>query len=98
MEANQVFSALSFGEVVEETNHLMVAPKCLQNKVLALIDDEIEKAGTGREAYIGLKLNSLTDKKIIDKLIEASNAGVKLIWLFVVSVVYNPVFLVILII
>lgn len=78
MEANQVFSALSFGEVVEETNHLMVAPKCLQNKVLALIDDEIEKAGTGREAYIGLKLNSLTDKKIIDKLIEASNAGVKI--------------------
>lgn len=46
MEANQVFSALSFGEVVEETNHLMVAPKCLQNKVLALIDDEIEKART----------------------------------------------------
>ncbi len=78
MEANQVFSALSFGEVVEETNHLMVAPKCLQNKVLALIDDEIEKARTGREAYIGLKLNSLTDKKIIDKLIEASNAGVKI--------------------
>lgn len=56
----------------------MVAPKCLQNKVLALIDDEIEKARTGREAYIGLKLNSLTDKKIIDKLIEASNAGVKI--------------------
>ena len=78
MEANQVFSALSFGEVVEETNHLMVAPKCLQNKVIALIDDEIEKARTGREAYIGLKLNSLTDKKIIDKLIEASNAGVKI--------------------
>lgn len=54
----------------------MVAPNCLQNKVIALIDRETEIAKSGRKAYIVLKLNSLTDKKIIDKLIEASQAGV----------------------
>ena len=78
IEAANVFQALSKGEVIEETAHLMVAPHCLQNKVLALIDREIECANDGGEAYIGLKLNSLTDKAIIDKLIEASKAGVKI--------------------
>ncbi len=78
IEAANVFQALSKGEVIEETTYLMVAPHCLQNKVLALIDREIECANDGGEAYIGLKLNSLTDKAIIDKLIEASKAGVKI--------------------
>lgn len=77
-EAYEVFSALSLGEVVEETNHLLVAPKCLQNKVIALIKEQIDLAKQGKEAYIGLKLNSLTDKKIMQKLIEASCAGVKI--------------------
>lgn len=58
--------------------HLLVAPKCLQNKVLAMLDEEIAHARNGEEAYAGFKLNSLTDKKIIDKLIEASEAGVKI--------------------
>lgn len=75
-DAANVFQALSLGDVVDETNALMVAPKCLQNKVIALIDREIEAAKSGQKAYIGLKLNSLTDKKIIDKLIEASQSGV----------------------
>lgn len=78
IEAANVFQALSKGEVIEETAHLMVAPHCLQNKVLALIDREIASANNGQQAYIGLKLNSLTDKAIIDKLIEASKAGVKI--------------------
>lgn len=55
----------------------LVAPHCLQNKVLAMMDDEIRRARAGEEAYIGVKINSLTDKAIIDKLIEASCAGVK---------------------
>lgn len=78
IEAANVFQALSKGEVIEETRHLMVAPHCLQDKVLALIDREIMCAKDGKEAYVGLKLNSLTDKVIIDKLIEASKAGVKI--------------------
>ena len=77
LEASNVFQALSKGEVVEHTRHLLVAPKCLQNKVLGMLDEEIAHARNGEEAYAGFKLNSLTDKKIIDKLIEASEAGVK---------------------
>ena len=77
-EASNVFQALSKGEVVEHTRHLLVAPKCLQNKVLDMLDEEIAHARNGEEAYAGFKLNSLTDKKIIDKLIEASEAGVKI--------------------
>ena len=42
-----------------------------------MIEEEIHRAKAGEEAYIGLKMNSLTDKKIIDKLIRASEAGVK---------------------
>ena len=78
LEASAVFQALSKGEVVEKSDKLLVAPKCLQNRVLDMIDGEISRAQNGEEAYIGLKLNSLTDKKIIDKLIEASCAGVKI--------------------
>ena len=78
LEASNVFQALSKGEVVEHTRHLLVAPKCLQNKVLGMLEEEIAHARNGEEAYAGFKLNSLTDKKIIDKLIEASEAGVKI--------------------
>ena len=73
-EAAQVFTALSCGETLEHCDHLMVAPHCLQNKVLDLMDREIEK---GENGYIGVKINSLTDKDIIKKLIQASKAGVK---------------------
>ena len=75
-EAARVFQALAMGETVEDMDHLLVAPKCLQNKVLAMIDEEIEHAKVGEQAYIGLKMNSLTDKRIMNKLVEASCAGV----------------------
>lgn len=78
IEASNVFQALAKGEVIEKSEHLLVAPKCLQNKVLEMLDEEIAHAKSGEEAYAGFKLNSLTDKKIIDKLIEASSAGVKI--------------------
>ena len=75
-EAARVFQALAMGETVEDMDHILVAPKCLQNKVLAMIDEEIEHAKVGEQAYIGLKMNSLTDKRIMNKLVEASCAGV----------------------
>ena len=75
-EAARVFQALAMGETVEDMEHLLVAPRCLQNKVLAMIDEEIEHAKAGEQAYIGLKMNSLTDKRIMSKLVEASCAGV----------------------
>lgn len=77
-EAGTVFNALSIGNLVENTSHLLVAPLSLQNKIIDFIDGEIASARNGGEGYIGLKLNSLTDKVLIDKLIEASCAGVKI--------------------
>ncbi|NLK70415.1 MAG: polyphosphate kinase 1 [Clostridiales bacterium] len=77
IEANRVFEALSTGTLVEQSENLLVAPLCLQNRVLEMIDEEIRYAQAGKPAYIGLKLNSLTDKIIIDRLVSASQAGVK---------------------
>ena len=77
LDALEVFKTLSMGETVEQTKCLLVAPNCLQSRVLSFIDREIGRAKEGKEAYIGIKINSLTDKKIMDKLIEASQAGVK---------------------
>lgn len=78
VEAAKVFQALSMEETVDNVEHLLVAPRCLQSRILSMIDEEISYAKEGKEAYIGLKMNSFTDKKIIDKLIEASQAGVKI--------------------
>lgn len=77
-EAANVFTALALGETVEHTDTLMVAPNCLQKVVLQKLDRQIALAKAGKPAYAGFKLNSLTDKDIIDKLIEASAAGVKI--------------------
>lgn len=75
-DAANVFMALQRGEVVEHSNELLVAPKCLQNRIIAMIDEQIQNKLNGKDAYIGIKINSLTDKTLIDKLIEASISGV----------------------
>jgi len=77
-EAAEVFRTLAMGETMKETQHLLVAPNCLQDKVIAMIDEEMARAKAGEDAYIGVKINSLTDKAIMDKLVEASCAGVKI--------------------
>lgn len=77
-EAAEVFHKLCLAQTVEHTNHLLVAPKCLQNKLIDKIEAEITKVKEGTAGYIGVKINSLTDKKLIDKLIEASMAGVQI--------------------
>ena len=77
-EAAEVFRTLCMGETVQETKQLLVAPHCLQNKVLAMIDAEIARARRGEDAYIGVKINSLTDRTIIDRLVQASCEGVKI--------------------
>ena len=76
-DAQEVFRTLSMGELVENTKALLVAPHCLQNKVIEMMDNEIAVAKAGGEGYVGAKLNSLTDKVIIDKIIECSQAGVR---------------------
>jgi len=74
-DASVFFNALSVGETVESTNLLWVAPRCLKSRAVEMIDTEITKE---KDGYIGLKLNSLTDKDIIEKLVEASKKGVKI--------------------
>lgn len=76
-EALQVFQALMLGETVDHMSTLLVAPHCLQNKLMDMIDGEISKAKAGGKGHIRLKMNSLTDKMLIDKLVEASQAGVQ---------------------
>jgi polyphosphate kinase len=57
---------------------LMVSPFNARRKITALIEREIKNAKAGKEAFIRLKINNLTDKKLIDKLYEASLSGVKI--------------------
>lgn len=77
-EVSMIFNKICMEQFVENTEHLLVAPKSMQDKVMEMIDTEIIKVQKGKTGYIGLKMNSLTDKKIIDKLIQASKAGVKI--------------------
>jgi polyphosphate kinase len=73
--AASVFNALLLGDTVENSNPLLVAPHCLQSRIMELIDEQIE---LGCDGYIGIKINSLTDKDIIKKLIQASKSGVRI--------------------
>lgn len=77
-EAATVFHALTLGETVDHMSHLLVAPHCLQDKLIDMINGEILRARSGQGGHIRVKLNSLTDKTLMDKLIEASQAGVKI--------------------
>ena len=77
-DAMAVFEALLEGETVDHMQTLLVAPHCLQNKLIDMIDGEIAKVNAGQRGYIRLKMNSLTDKTLIDKLIDAGKAGVRI--------------------
>lgn len=77
-EIKKVFNFLERKSEKEKFNHLLVAPFNLRKTLLQLIDDEIKNASEGKMAEIILKLNSLEDKKMIKKLYEASQAGVKI--------------------
>lgn len=74
-EAATVFHALTLSETVDHVQRLLVAPHCLQNKLIDMIDGEMHKGSAG---HIRLKMNSLSDKTLMNKLIEASQAGVKI--------------------
>ena len=76
-DAEDVFTALQNGTFVEDTRKLLVSPLALRPQVLALMDEQIDIARSGGSGYIAAKINSLSDRTIIDKLVEASQAGVK---------------------
>ena len=74
----KVFEFFEVNYKVHRYKHLFVSPHYTRTKFYKLIDREIMNALSGKEACIKLKMNSLTDYKMIDKLYDASNAGVKI--------------------
>ena len=70
------FQNMATSNLHGEYHQLLVAPHSLKNRILALMDREIEKARQGQPARIFFKVNSVTDRELIDKLAEASQAGV----------------------
>ncbi|MBQ6175187.1 MAG: polyphosphate kinase 1 [Clostridia bacterium] len=77
LEAERVFEALLRAETVHETEYLLVAPNCLQNKLLAMIDEQIARVRQGLKGHIRVKINSMSDKALMNRLIEAGQAGVQ---------------------
>lgn len=76
VEASQLFHRLSIDDTLEQTNCLWVAPHCFRTKVLEYIDREIAEQKRGGVGRIAIKVNSLNDMDIMEKLVEASQAGV----------------------
>lgn len=77
-EINKVFDFFEVNYKIKKYNHLIVSPHYARNVLYALIYTEIENKKKGKSSKIRLKLNSLSDFKMIDKLYEASRAGVEI--------------------
>ncbi|MCF8319375.1 MAG: polyphosphate kinase 1 [Sphingobacteriaceae bacterium] len=77
-EVQRVFTGLLKKTFYKDYKQLIVSPLESRKKLFQLIDSEIAHAKKGKNAYIILKMNSLTDPKIIEKLYEASQTGVKI--------------------
>lgn len=76
-EVSKVFDFFEINYKVSKYKHLLVSPHYTRSGLMKLIQNEIEAAEDGAEAGIRLKLNSLSDYPLIDKLYQASKAGVK---------------------
>lgn len=74
MDATVFFKNMSIGNLNGSYEHLIVSPTSLKPKILSLMDEEIRKGSAGR---IVMKMNSVTDVDFIEKVSEASRAGVK---------------------
>lgn len=78
-DANEFFKNIMISNLDGNYKHLMVAPAGLKPGLINLFDEQIALAKEGKPALIRLKCNSVTEREIIDKISEASNAGVKII-------------------
>ena len=74
-DASEFFKNMSIGNLNGSYQHLIVSPTSLKQKVLEMMDEEIRKGAAGR---IIMKMNSLTDVDFIEKVSEASRAGVRI--------------------
>jgi polyphosphate kinase len=77
-DAVQFFNNVNIGNISGKYRHLLVAPSSLKIEILAHVAEEVEKAVAGQPAYITFKMNSLSDKEVIEALVVASQAGVKI--------------------
>ncbi|WP_315012884.1 polyphosphate kinase 1 [Capnocytophaga leadbetteri] len=77
-EVNKVFNFFETNYNIQKYKRLIVSPHYTKKILKQLIDEEIKNAKAGKEAYIKLKMNNITSYKMIDKLYEASRAGVKI--------------------
>ncbi|MBT8306138.1 MAG: polyphosphate kinase 1, partial [Maribacter sp.] len=77
-EVNRVFDFFTTTYKINKYKHLVVSPHYTKSYFINLIDNEITNAKAGKEAFIKIKMNSFTSYKMVDKLYEASNAGVKI--------------------
>jgi len=77
-EVSKVFDFFEVNYKIQRYKHLIVSPHFTRIRLYNLFETEIENALAGRPAFIKMKMNSLSDHKMIDKLYEASRAGVKI--------------------
>tara|TARA_B100000497_G_scaffold31890_1_gene37446 strand:+ start:6157 stop:8247 length:2091 start_codon:yes stop_codon:yes gene_type:complete len=77
-ELNRVFDFFEVNYKIKEYKHLIVSPHYTRTAIYDLIQTEISNTAQGKTSGIKLKLNSLSDTKLIDKLYAASTAGVKI--------------------
>jgi polyphosphate kinase len=77
-DISKIFDFFNINYRVHRYKHLIVSPHYTRSKFYKFINREISHALAGRKAYMKLKMNSLSDFAMIDKLYEASNAGVKI--------------------
>ena len=77
-DVTKIFEFFDINYRLHRYKHLIVSPHYTRNRIYKLIDREILNATLGKVATIDLKMNSLSDFEMIDKLYEASNAGVKI--------------------
>lgn len=77
-EVSDVFDVIQKPFTAIGFKHLMVSPNDMRNRLYTLIDNEIKNAKEGKKAWIKIKINHITDKGMIEKLYEASQAGVKI--------------------
>jgi polyphosphate kinase len=77
-DISKIFEFFDINYKVQRYKHLIVSPQYTRHRFVKLIDREIAHAIAGRKTYMKLKMNSLSDLAMIDKLYEASKAGVKI--------------------
>ena len=77
-DALKFFNVITGHSIPDDYDNLLTSPNYMRNKIISFIEKEIKNVKNGGEGKICIKINSLQDKSVINKLYDASNAGVKI--------------------